>query len=69
MRDNTHLQRQLESILDSLQKCTPLDPATRKRKLFDIQKEYSAPDTQMSIAVMSSRVVRGADGVVEDPMY
>ena len=36
--------------MDSLQKCKPLHQATRKRNFFDLQKEYSAPGTQMRTA-------------------
>ena len=41
--------------MDSLQKSKTLDQATRKRNLFDLQKGYSAPDTQMHIAGIDNR--------------
>ena len=42
-------------ILGSLQKCKPLDQATRKRNMFDLQKEYCAPSTQTHIADIDNR--------------
>ena len=45
-------------ILDSLQKCKPLNHATRKRSLFDLQKEYCAPGTQTRIADFENRFCR-----------
>ena len=45
-------------ILDFFQKCKPQDQTTRKRKLFDLQKEYSAPGKQMRIAGIDNRFCR-----------
>ena len=56
--DNTHLQKHLVLILDSLQKCKSLDQATRKRNLFQLQKEDCAPSTQMRIAGFDNRFCR-----------
>ena len=45
-------------IAETLQKCKALDQATRRKKLFDLQKEYCAPDTQTRIAVIDNRFFR-----------
>ena len=42
-------------ILESLQKCKPVDQATRKRNLFVVQKEYWALDTRTRIGGIENR--------------
>ena len=54
-QDNRHLQWHLELTLDSLQKCTHLDQTTRKRNLFDLQKKYCAPGSQLRIVDIDKR--------------
>ena len=57
-QDNRHLQHHLELILDSLQKCIPLDQTTRKRILFDLQRNFCEPGTQTRIADVDNRFCR-----------
>ena len=58
MLDNAHLQYHLELFLVTLQKGKPFDQVTRKRNLFEPQKEYCALDTQTRIAGIDNRFCR-----------